>query len=312
MKAKKMTLLWGIMLVLTLSVMPAAAAGLLVDVDWLKKHGSDPNVRIVDVQNKADAYGKGHIPGAVMVDRHADLADPTRYTPNKYPQLEQFLALVNRLGIDNDTTVVAYDDHHGIFASRLLFIMELYGHDTGKLKILDGGTVQWKAAGNALVTEETRVPAASYASKGANKALLVEWSDVLRDVVKARNAGVMLLDVRPAAEYNAEKIRAIRGGRIPGAVNITGQDAANHKDEHTYKSADRIREAFAAAGLTQDRTVYAYCHSSDRSAHAYMVLTHILGHRNVKIYDGAWSEWAALSGLPVEEERWLMMVEKVQ
>jgi len=303
---KKAMVLWGLVLSLALYAGPAFA-GLLVDADWVQQHKNDPKVRIVDVQNKADAYGKGHIPGAVRVQRHADLADPTRYPPNKYPQQEQFLALMNRLAIDNNTTVVAYDDHHGLFASRLLAIMELYGHDTAKLKILDGGTVQWKAAGNALTTEESRLSkAAAYVTKGAKTDMLITWTDILRDVIHAADNRVLLLDVRPVAEYNAEKIRAIRGGHIPGSVNVTGQDAANNKEAHTFKSVDQIRAAFEAAGLKPEQTAYVYCHSSDRAAHAYMVLTQLLGHKNVKIYDGAWAEWATLSALPVEDERWLM------
>ena len=303
---KKAMMLWGLVLSLALYASPALA-GLLVDVDWVQQHRNDPKVRIVDVQNKPDAYGKGHIPDAVRVQRNADLADPTRYPPNKYPQQEQFLALMNRLGIENGTTVVAYDDHHGIFASRLLAIMELYGHDTAKLKILDGGTVQWKAAGNTLTTDEARPPkAAAYVTKGVNANMLVTWSDIMRDVVNAADNRVLLLDVRPVAEYKAEKIRAIRGGHIPGSVNVTGQDAANNKEEQTFKSVDQIRAAFEAAGLKPDQTAYLYCHSSDRSAHAYMVLTHLLGHKNVKIYDGAWAEWATMSALPAEDERWLM------
>lgn len=303
---KKTMMVWGLLLSLALCASPALA-GLLVDVDWMQRHMNDPKVRIVDVQTKADAYEKGHIPGAVRVQRHADLEDPTRYTPNKYPQREQFLALMNRLGIDNDTTVVAYDDHHGIFASRLLAIMELYGHDTAKLKILDGGTVQWKAAGNALTTDAARpAKATAYLAKEAKTDMLVTWNDIMRDVVNATDKRVLLLDVRPAAEYKAEQIRAIRGGHIPGSVNVTGQDAVNNKEEQTFKSVDQIQAAFTAAGLKPDQMVYIYCHSGDRAAHAYLVLTRLLGHKNAKIYDGAWAEWATLSALPAEEERWLM------
>lgn len=283
----------------------SAFAGMLVDSQWLNSMAGKPGIKIIDVQNKADSYDKGHIPGALQVTRHADLEDYTRYTPNKYPQMEQFLELMARLGINNNDIIVAYDDHHGIFASRFLFVMKLYGHDPARLKVLNGGIVQWRKDNNALSTEPvTAASSKPYSATGPNNKLLATWSEVLRNSVQGKNPEVILLDVRPGNEFAGEKIRAIRGGHIPGAINVTGQSAANDKESHLYKSLEQIRAAFIEAGVTQDKTIYAYCHSSDRSAHAYMVLTQMLGYRNVKIYDGAWKEWAALTALPAENESW--------
>ncbi|HHK60937.1 MAG TPA: sulfurtransferase [Desulfobacterales bacterium] len=280
-----------------------ALAGLLVSVDWLAGHKDDPNVVVVDVQNKPPSYAKGHIPGALRVVRHVDLEDPNRYPPNKYPGREQFLALMARLGISNQTTVVAYDDHHGIFASRFLFVMELYGHDTAKLKLLNGGIKAWQAAGRPLTTKPANArSAAAYTASGPNQNLLVSWSRVFRDVVQGQDPRVALHDARPKAEFKGDKIRAIRGGHIPGAINLTGVDAANHKNEQTFKPIDEIRAAFVKAGITPDKTVYTYCHSSDRAAHAYMVLKHLLGYPDVKVYEGAWKEWGNLTALPAANE----------
>ncbi len=280
-----------------------ALAGLLVSVDWLADHKDDPNVVVVDVQNKPPSYAKGHIPGALRVVRHVDLEDPNRYPPNKYPGREQFLALMARLGISNQTTVVAYDDHHGIFASRFLFVMELYGHDTAKLKLLNGGIKAWQAAGRPLTTKPANArSAAAYTASGPNQNLLVSWSRVFRDVVQGQDPRVALHDARPEAEFKGDKIRAIRGGHIPGAINLTGVDAANHKNEQTFKPIDEIRAAFVKAGITPDKTVYTYCHSSDRAAHAYMVLKHLLGYPDVKVYEGAWKEWGNLTALPAANE----------
>ncbi|MEW6116018.1 MAG: sulfurtransferase [Nitrospirota bacterium] len=282
----------------------SAMAGILVNADWVKAHMNDPNVIIVDVQNKHDSYEKGHIPGAVKVDRHVDLEDYTRYPANKYPQKEQFLPLMSRLGINNKATVVAYDDSQGIFASRMLFVMELFGHDAGKLKLLDGGIKAWQAKGYSLTTEAPKVAKkTAYKTSGPNKNLLVSWSEVYRDVVQHQNPDVVLHDARPVAEYSGEKVRAIRGGHIPNAINVTGVDAANNKENHTFKDPEEIGKAFENAGITKDKTIYTYCHSSDRGAHAYVVLKHILGYKNVKIYDGAWSEWAVMTALPAENEK---------
>jgi len=283
-----------------------ALAGILVDVDWLKAHKNETNLVVVDVQNKPGSYEKGHIPGAVKVLRHIDLEGYDRYPTNKYPGLDQMTNLMARLGIDNNTTVVAYDDHHSIFAGRMLFVMELFGHDTTKLKLLDGGIKQWKAAGNTPATTETKARSAvPYVTSGPNLDLVVGWSDVFRDGVQKQNSNVALHDARPKAEFDGSKIRAIRGGHIPGAINVTGTDAANNKEAQTFKNADAIRSAFVSQGITPDKTIYTYCHSSDRAAHAYMVLKHILGYPDVRVYEGAWKEWGSLPALPAKSEHWM-------
>ena len=301
---KRQTILIPALMVAVLVAATTAAAGVLVDANWLKAHRNDPDVVVVDVQNKPGSYEQGHIPGAVKVLRHVDLEDPTRYPPNKYPQRRQFLDLMRRLGIDNNTTVVAYDDKPLVFASRMLFVMELYGHDPGKLKLLDGGISKWKEDGNQLST--TPAPARTarrYKTNGPDTTLLVTWSDVFNDVVHKQNPDVVLHDARPIAEFNGSKIRAIRGGHIPGAINLEGVKAANNKD-HTFKDIETIRRAFAAAGITRDKTIYTYCHSSDRAAHAYVVLKHLLGYPHVKVYEGAWNEWASLTALPAADEEY--------
>jgi len=283
----------------------SAFAGMLVDAEWLSERADEANIKLIDVQNKAHSYDEGHIPGALKVTRHADLEDYTRYPPNKFPQIEQFLELMTRLGINNNDTIVAYDDHHGIFASRFLFMMELYGHDPAKLKVLDGGIVQWRKDNNALSSEPvTAASSEPYSTTGPNNELLVTWNDVLRNSLQGKKTDVVVLDARPTKEFAGERIRAIRGGHIPGAINVTGQTAINDNDSHLCKSMEQIKATFSEAGVTADKTIYAYCHSSDRTSHVYMVLTRMLGYKNVKIYDGAWKEWAALTALPAENQRW--------
>lgn len=289
---------------LALFTWPASALAIsLVEAEWLKDNLNAKNLRIVDVSKKDSTYGKGHLPGAVQVKRYIDLGNLEMIPPNRYPTQEQFDKLMGRLGIDNNTTVVAYDDSLSIFASRLLVIMELYGHDNGKLKLLNGGSVRWQQLGYPMSKESAAPSATSYTSTHFRRDQLVTWSDIYRDVVKGARPEVMLLDSRPAKEYNAENIRSIRGGHIPKAINVTGANSVNPEDQR-FKPIDEIRKMYEASGFTADKIIYEYCHSGDRSAHAYVILKHLLGYKNVRFNDGGWLEWSTTLSLPAEGEVW--------
>jgi thiosulfate/3-mercaptopyruvate sulfurtransferase len=276
----------------------------LVEAQWLNNNLKNSDIRIVDVSNKADTFAKGHIPGAVPVRRYADLAANMPPAPNLYPNQEQFEQLMSRLGITPNTTVVAYDDSPGFFASRLLLIMELYGHDTGKLKLLNGGSKYWQSQGLPMSTTPVPVKATTYkAAKNHFAERTLTWDQILRDVLQGGKPEVVLLDVRPAAEYGAENIRSIRGGHIPKAINVTGGNAVG--PDMRFKSLEEMRKMFTDAGITPDKTIYEYCHSGDRSAHAYIILHHLLGYKNVKSYPGSWEEWSSLTFLPAGGQVWL-------
>jgi thiosulfate/3-mercaptopyruvate sulfurtransferase len=283
-----------------------ASAIELVEASWLKDNLKNPDIRIVDVSNKADTYGKGHIPGAVQVKRYLDLNTYETATPNLnlYPNQKQFEQLMGRLGITPNTTVVAYDDSPGFFSSRLLVIMELYGHDIGKLKLLNGGSKYWVSQGLPMSTDPVSVKATNYkATKNYFDDRTVTWDQIYRDVVRGGKSGVVLLDTRPAGEYGAQNIRAIRGGFIPKAVNVTGGNAVG--SDMRFKPLDEIKKMFTDAGVTQDKLIYEYCHSGDRAAHAYIILRHLLGYANVKAYAGGWQEWAGITSLPADGQVWL-------
>ena len=280
----------------------------LVDADWLKKNLENKSIRIVEVPEKADAIGDQHLPGklhihgAVVVNRYIDLGNMNVAPPTLYPSKEQYEKLMSRLGITPETTVVAYDDKFSLFASRLLVIMEIYGHDTNRLKLLNGGLVNWKKLGYPTLDGHIHVSATKYKVEKINPILLT-WSDIYRDVVSGARPEVMLVDVRPADEFSGKNIRTIRGGHIPDAVNVVGTDA-NNKEDHTFKSTDEIRKLFETKGVTSDKPIYEYCHSGDRTAHAYVILKYILGFKDVKVYDGSWIEWATLLSLPAEDQVW--------
>jgi thiosulfate/3-mercaptopyruvate sulfurtransferase len=291
------------MLVVFLSATTSWAIS-LVDAEWLKANLDDKNIRIVDVSNKPDSYGKGHIPGAVKVNRYHDLGNTSAIPPTLYPTKEQFEQLMSRLGIDKDSVVVAYDDTYSIFASRLLVLMELYGHDTNKMKLLNGGMVKWKALEFPVTKDAVRVKPAKYHVDNIRLDIFVSWSDIYRDVVLGARPEVMLLDSRPEAEYTAKNIRSIRGGHIPKAANVTGANA-NNKEDHTYKPIAEIKKMYEEKGFTSDKTIYEYCHSGDRSAHAYIILKHLLGYKNVRFNDGGWVEWSNILSLPAAGQVWL-------
>lgn len=291
-----------VILVSILSLTQAMAID-IVNAEWLQKRIGDKSIRIADVADKAEAYDESHLPGAVQVKRYLDLGDTNAVPPTLFPTRKQFERLMSRLGIDNSTTVVAYDDKFGLFASRLLVIMEYYGHDTKKLKLLDGGIVNWKSLNYPITTDEPTIAATRYKSGSGNN-IRITWSDVYRNAVLGEVPEVFLLDTRPVPEHAAKNIRSIRGGFIPSAVNLTGTDA-NVKETHTFKPVDEIRRMYEAKGVASDRIIYTYCHSGDRSAHAYITLKYLLGYKDVKVYDGGWAEWAALVSLPVAGQIWL-------
>jgi len=309
MKRTALLFCTAILLLLATTVLATTGWSMsIVDADWLNKNMQDKNIRIVEVPEKADAVGdqhiagKFHIKGAVVVNRYLDLGDIKSVPPTLYPTKEQFEKLMTRLGISKDTTIVTYDDKFGLFASRLLVIMEYYGHDTNKLKLLNGGLVNWKKLGFPVMDGHLQIVQTKYKVDKINP-ILLKWSDIYADVVSGARPEVTLLDVRPADEFSGQNIRTIRGGHIPHAVNVVGTDAVN-KEDHTFKSVDDIHKLFDAKGITPDKPIYVYCHSGDRSAHAYVILKYLLGYKDVKVYDGSWLEWATLLSLPAEDQVW--------
>ncbi len=276
----------------------------LVDAGWLAKNLNQANIRIVDVQDKAGNYAKEHIPGAVSVKRYVDLSDLTQSPPFLYPTAEQFEKVLSQLGISENTTVVAYDDKYSLFASRFLVIMEYFGHDINKLKLLDGGLVNWKLEGHAVENATAKVTPTTYKIVSTKAEMMLTWSDIYRDVVHGVKPQVLLLDVRPGKEYNAENIRGIRGGHLPKAVNVTGSNA-NDEKTHKFKPLAEIQKMYADKGVTADKEIYGYCHSGDRAAHAYVQLKHLLKYPMVKIYPGGWEQWGGIVSLPAEGQIWL-------
>ncbi len=271
----------------------------LVSTEWVAQHLNDAGVRLVESNEDILLYDTGHIPGAVKVDWHADLNDPM---VRDYVNREQFEALMRRLGIGNDTTVVFYGDKNNWWATYAYWVFQLFGHSNAK--VMDGGRVKWVAEGRELTREIPAYAPSSYVAKERNdKPIRALRDEVLVHVA----AGKPLVDVRSPAEYKGELLHmadypqegALRGGHIPGAKSVPWARAAN--PDGTFKSAADLRAIYEQEqGLKAGDDVIAYCRIGERSSHTWFVLTHLLGYEHVRNYDGSWTEWGNGVRLPVE------------
>jgi thiosulfate/3-mercaptopyruvate sulfurtransferase len=271
----------------------------LVETAWLNDHLKDPHVRIVEVSEDTTLYGQGHIPGAVHFNWQTHLQDPIR---RDWVNKEQFERLLGEHGIGNDTTVALYGDKNNWFATYTFWLFKIYGVE--RTRILNGGRAKWIAEGRPLATEVPAYPRATFRAKDADSAIRA-----FRDQVLARlgKPGVALVDVRSPQEYSGELIAmpaypqegAQRGGHIPTAQNIPwGQ---NVREDGTFKAPQELRALYEAKGITSDKEVIAYCRIGERSSLTWFTLKYLLGYPNVRNYDGSWTEWGSLVGVPVEK-----------
>ncbi len=270
----------------------------LVSLDWVAEHGGDDNVVLVEVDVDTDAYGEGHIEGAVGWNWTTQLQDQTRRDILTKEGIEE---LLGGSGVGNDTHVVLYGDNNNWFAAYALWILELYGHDN--VSLMDGGRVKWLAEERATTTDAPSVGATSYTASEADAALRAERDEVLTAV---GSASTQLVDVRSPAEFNGEIIAppgmaetAQRAGHIPGAKNIPWATVAN--EDGTFKSEAELRDIYGGAGIDGDTDTIAYCRIGERSSHTWFALKHILGIANVKNYDGSWTEYGSLINVPIEK-----------
>ena len=272
----------------------------LVSTDWVAGHLNDPQVRIIESNEDPLLYATGHIPGAVEVDWTRDLNDPVR---RDYLGREAFEALMRRSGITRDTTVVLYGDRNNWWATYAYWVFQLFGHS--KAKIMDGGRLKWANEGRPLTRDVPGYPASGYQAPERNDKTIRAYRDeVLRHV---ETSGPMI-DVRSPAEYTGERLHmpdypnegALRGGHIPGAANIPWARAIN-ADDGTFKTAEELRAIYQGEAKTKpDDDVIVYCRIGERSSHTWFVLTHLLGYKKVRNYDGSWTEWGNLVGVPIE------------
>jgi thiosulfate/3-mercaptopyruvate sulfurtransferase len=274
----------------------------LVTTQWLAEHLDDPGVRIVEVDEDTQAYYRGHVPNAVAVNWSTDLQDPVR---RDFVSAEAFARLQDRLGITNSTGVILYGGNNNWFAAYAYWYYKVYGHDN--VRIVDGGRKAWELEGRKLVTEEPDViPTNGYRSAAPNFTIRAFRDQVLADYVG--NPTAAMVDVRSPEEYRGERLApdhlpneaAQRPGHIPGAVNIPWAKAVD-PDSGRFLTNDQLTSLYAGYGITADRDTVAYCRIGERSAHTWFVLHELLGHPHVRNYDGSWTEWGSLVGVPIEK-----------
>jgi thiosulfate/3-mercaptopyruvate sulfurtransferase len=272
----------------------------LVTTEWLAQHLDDPTVRILESDEDVLLYDMGHIPGALKIDWHADLNDELQ---RDYIARDAFESLVQRLGINESTTVVFYGDKNNWWATYALWVFQLFGFSNAR--ILDGGRAKWEADGREMVTDVPTVAPSSYVAKPRDDARIRAFMSDVRTHVAKRGK---LVDVRSPDEFTGKKLHmpdypqegAMRGGHIPGAKSVPWARAAN--PDGTFKSAPDLRAIYEdEAGLTREDDVVAYCRIGERSSHTWFVLTYLLGYDNVRNYDGSWTEWGNAVRAPIEK-----------
>jgi thiosulfate/3-mercaptopyruvate sulfurtransferase len=269
----------------------------LVDTDWLEQHLDDASIRIVEVDEDTTAYEKGHIRNALGWNWTTDLHDPLR---RDYVDLESLSRLMQHAGVGSDTTVVLYGGNNNWFAAYCYWLLRYLGFE--QVKLLNGGRKKWELEGRQLVAD---VPSFAPSEVRVIGPIRGEFR-ALRDEVLGKLGTVRFVDVRSPEEYRGEKLapdhlpqeQAQVPGHIPGAVNIPWSKATN--DDGTFKSADELRALYGGEGITPDRGVIAYCRIGERSAHTWFVLHELLGYPAVENYDGSWTEYGSLVGVPVE------------
>ena len=273
-----------------------ARSDVLVSADWAEQNLNNDKVVFVEVDEDTSAYDGGHIEGAVKLDWKTDLQDPVR---RDFVDREQFSKLLSERGIANDDTVVLYGGNNNWFAAYAYWYFKLYGHQD--VKLLDGGRKKWELDGRPLSTDAVSRPATEYKAADPDNSIRA-FRDEVVDAIGTKN----LVDVRSPDEFSGKILapahlpqeQSQRPGHIPGAINVPWSKAAN--EDGTFKSDEDLAKLYAEAGLDGDKLTIAYCRIGERSSHTWFVLTGLLGHQNVKNYDGSWTEYGSLVGVPVE------------
>jgi thiosulfate/3-mercaptopyruvate sulfurtransferase len=273
----------------------------LVSTDWVAQHLTDPKVRLIESNEDTLLYASGHVPGAVHVDWTTDLNDQLR---RDYITREGFEALMSKIGASNDTTVVFYGDKNNWWACYAFWVFQLFGHTNAK--VMDGGRLKWEKEQRATSREVPSYPKTQYKAKDRNDAPIRAYRDEVLAHMKKQG---QLVDVRSPEEYAGTRMHmpdypnegALRGGHIPGAKSVPWARAIN-PDEGTFKTAAELKKLYQEdQQLAPDKETIAYCRIGERSSHTWFALKYLLGFKNVRNYDGSWTEWGNMVGVPIEK-----------
>jgi thiosulfate/3-mercaptopyruvate sulfurtransferase len=268
----------------------------LVTAEWAEQNLETPGVVFVEVDEDTAAYDAGHLPGAVKLDWKQELQDPVR---RDFIDRAGFEKLLSAKGIANNDTVILYGGNNNWFAAYAYWYFKLYGHES--VKLLDGGRKKWELDGRPLVTGPVHREETSYSAKDQNISIRAFRDEVVASI-NAKN----LVDVRSPDEFSGKLLapahlpqeQAQRAGHIPSAINVPWSKAAN--EDGTFRSEEELRELYREAGIDESKSTIAYCRIGERSSHTWFALHELLGHPDVKNYDGSWTEYGSLVGVPVE------------
>jgi thiosulfate/3-mercaptopyruvate sulfurtransferase len=279
--------------------MAGYAKDVLVETNWLAEHAKDPSIRVFEVDVDTTAYEQGHVPGAVGLNWKTDLQQhPVRDLIEK-KELEE---LLSKNGVTPSTTIVAYGDNNNWFAAWFFWLLKYYGHKD--VKLMNGGRAKWIAEKRPLSNDTATYARTEYRA-GTPDASIRALRDYVLD--KVVSGSERIVDVRSPREYAGELLApenlpqegAQRGGHIPGAQNIPWATAV--AEDGRFKSADELKSIYSAKGIDGSGETIAYCRIGERSAHTWFVLRYLLGHERVRNYDGSWTEWGSLIGVPIEK-----------
>jgi len=273
----------------------------LVSTEYVQQNINNPNIRILEVDYDPSNYFQGHIPNALLVDWRKDMNDPIMRDIIKK---EDFERLMQKLGINNNTEVVLYGDFNNWFASFAFWVFKYYGHKY--VRLMNGGRKKWIEEDRPLTKEIPQVTPAQYKVSEQNENIRTYFEYVYTSLtyyVKDK----LLIDVRSPKEFTGEILAppeypnegAQRGGHIPKAINIPWSVAVN--EDGTFKSYEELKSIYESKGVTPDKEIITYCRIGERAAVTWFVLTHLLGYKNVKLYDGSWTEWGNKIRVPIEK-----------
>jgi thiosulfate/3-mercaptopyruvate sulfurtransferase len=271
----------------------------LVSTESVENRLNDLDVRIVESNEDPLLYPSGHIPGAVEIDWVRDLNDPVR---RDYLDRQGFERLMSRIGATPDTLILLYGDRNNWWAAYTFWVLQLFGHT--KVKLIDGGRLKWIQEGKPLTTQVPTYSPTRYLAPQRDDARHRAFRDTVLTHIERRQP---LIDVRSPEEFRGERLHmpdypnegALRAGHIPGAENIPWSRAVNPEDG-TFKTAPELRQIYMEEHqLRPGDDILVYCRIGERSSHTWFVLTYLLGYPNVRNYDGSWTEWGNLVGVPI-------------
>jgi thiosulfate/3-mercaptopyruvate sulfurtransferase len=275
------------------------ANDVLVDTQWVEDHLNDDSIRIVEVDENPALYTEAHIPGAIGFDWKRDLQDQIQ---RDFLAPAEFGELFGSRGISNDHTIVLYGDRNNWFAAYTYWYLKYYGHDNAKL--MNGPREKWISEGRPTSTEVPRYETQRFSAQEGDEAIRAYRDEVLA----ALHSSTRLVDVRSPQEFSGELIAmagyeqegAQRAGHIPGAASVPWAQAV--REDGTFKPAEELRELYQGKGVIDGNPIIAYCRIGERSAHTWFVLHELLGEGDVKNYDGSWTEWGNMVGVPIEKD----------